>query len=135
LFVGKASPLRAASMRTCGVLVAIRLGNRNRFCRSAPNLATARLSVLEALLPTLATKADISDVKAEIAKVHSDFGKWIVATVITLAFGILAAIGSIVTLLRPMQLPTSPQASQPSPIVIYNTPAQATQPQQPAKAP
>jgi hypothetical protein len=74
-------------------------------------------------------------VKAEIAKVHSDFGKWIVATVITLVFGILAAIGSIVTLLRPMQLPTSPQASQPSPIVIYNTPAQATQPQQPAKAP
>jgi hypothetical protein len=95
----------------------------------------ARVSVLEALLPTLATKADISDVKAEIAKLHSDFGKWFVVTVITLAFGILAAIGSIVTLLRPVQFSTSQQASQPPPIVIYNVPAQPIQPQQPAKAP
>jgi hypothetical protein len=86
-----------------------------------------RVSALKALIPTLATKADIFDVKSEIAKVHSDFGKWIVATVITLAFGMLAAIGSIVTLLRSVQFPSPQQASQPAPIVIYNTPAPQSQ--------
>lgn len=88
-----------------------------------------RLTVLETLLPTLATKADIGDaktaiesVKAEIHKASGDTHKWMIATVIGLFLGFGGLFLAMSNALKPA--PHAPVAQQ-SPVIINIPPPQA----------
>ena len=76
----------------------------------------ARLRVLEAAIPSLVTKADIT-------AVWSDIKGWMIATILTVVGTIAALLFGFVTLARPF-LPAAtaqtPAAAQP--IIIYAAP-------------
>ena len=86
----------------------------------------ARLTKLETrldtILPTLATKADISDTKVAIAESKADIIKW-------LSGGVLATIAIIVSVMAFMLNRVAPplSAQQPAPIIIQ-TPAATVAP-------
>ena len=71
-----------------------------------------RLAALEArfdaVLPTLATKADIESVKTEIHKSSSDTHKWMIATVIGLFLGFGGLFLAMSNALKPSQQSASP---------------------------
>ena len=68
-----------------------------------------RITILETrfdtILPTLATKADLAELRAELkGDVHSlkaDISKWLVGIVITLFFGFGGMFFTMLSLLRP----------------------------------
>ncbi|MES2117199.1 MAG: hypothetical protein V4578_18700 [Pseudomonadota bacterium] len=92
-----------------------------------------RLTALEthfnAILPTLATKADLEALRADIHK-------WMVATVMGLFIGfagLFIAMGNILkpTVQAPVAAPAvAPQATPQSvpPVIIYNIPSDSRQP-------
>lgn len=67
-----------------------------------------RLTVLETrfdtILPTLATKADLADVKAELKAdifgVKADLSKWLATLIITMVLGFAGMFLTMLTLLR-----------------------------------
>lgn len=99
-----------------------------------------RLTVLETMLPTLATKADIGDTKAAIgdtkvaiesvkAEIHKSSGethKWMIATVIGLFLGFGGLFLAMSNALKP-----SASTGQQQPIII-NVPQPAAAPPAPA---
>lgn len=78
----------------------------------------ARLTALETIIPTLATKADVAEVRADIAKGISETQKWMVATVIGMMIGFGGLFLAMSNALKP-----SPQVQQ-APIII-NVPGAA----------
>ncbi|HWW99787.1 hypothetical protein [Collimonas sp.] len=87
--------------------------------------AMERLATLEAkfdaVLPTLATRADVQSLKSEIHKVASETHKWMLATVIGLFLGFGGLFLAMSNTLKP-----APQSSAQAPVVIQ---LPATQPQ------
>ena len=88
----------------------------------------ARLQAIEALLPTLATKADLAElrgevragfaeVRAEMAEGRAESQRWLIATVM----GLFIGFGGLFMAMSNALKPVSVAASQP-PIVI-NVPA------------
>ncbi len=68
-----------------------------------------RITILEtrwdAILPTLATKADLAELKAELKdSIYSESSKltrWLVTLTVTMIFGFAAMFATMLTLLRP----------------------------------
>lgn len=75
----------------------------------------ARIASLEATLPHLATKSDISDVRGDIQRGIGETHKWMIGTVI----GLFLGFGG---LFLAMSNALKPAASTPAPIII-NVPA------------
>lgn len=87
-----------------------------------------RVIALEArfdtILPTLATKSDISDLRADVQKVSAEISRWMLATMVTILGAMLAALLGTSTIYRNSQAggtsvaqPAAP-ASAPAPIII-----------------
>jgi hypothetical protein len=87
-----------------------------------------RLVALEAhynaIIPTLATKADVAALRAEIQGWISDTHKWMVGTIIGLFIGfagLFIGMGQVLTRAPPLApaatYATAPQA--PAPVIIY----------------
>ncbi|MGZ8289651.1 MAG: hypothetical protein ACXW2U_09000 [Telluria sp.] len=83
-----------------------------------------RLTTLEArfdtVLPTLATKADIESLRADVQK-------WMVATIIGLFVGFGGLFVAMTNILRPPAFPVQQQA-QPPVIITIPVPGAANQP-------
>jgi hypothetical protein len=81
-----------------------------------------RLAALEArfdaVLPTLATRADIESVKSEIHKSSGETHKWMLGTVIGLFLGFGGLFLAMSNALKPASQPASP-----TPIVVYTQPS------------
>ena len=87
-----------------------------------------RLAKIEVIIPTLATKADVADVRTDIHKAESSHVKW------SIGIGI-AVVGLIITYLNLSKAPPS-TAPQPQPIVIQlPQPVVSAPPQPTALAP
>ncbi|MYN07519.1 hypothetical protein [Pseudoduganella aquatica] len=85
---------------------------------------------MEAILPTLATKADVEALRAYIESIRADIARWTLATVIGLFIGFGGLFMAMTNALKPAPVP-APQAQ---PIVIY-TPAAARQEAPPEQRP
>lgn len=106
----------------------------------------ARLTALEtkwqAVVPTLATKADLGDTKAAIEKVGGEIHKmdasiktWMIATVLAIIGTVVLGFTALFFNLSAAFKPATPAPAQPAPTVIYVTPpapAQAPPPANPA---
>lgn len=86
-----------------------------------------RVSKLEAIIPTLATKADVEGVRTDIHKVSSEMKGWFIATAVLVLVGLFTIANIMISNVRSLGDRPSPSAQQPAPIVIQ-LPAQ----QQPA---
>lgn len=96
-----------------------------------------RLTALEthfnSILPTLATKADIEALRADMYKMSTDTHRWMLASMIGmfLGFGGLYFASSRELRPPPVQAP-APQAvtqqAAPPPVIIYNLPPDTRQP-------
>lgn len=84
---------------------------------------TALETRLDTVLPTLATKADLADLRTEMHKGFGDIIKWIVGT----GFVGLAAMITIITFVLNNAVPKTPAAPQP-PAIIINVPANSPAP-------
>jgi hypothetical protein len=84
---------------------------------------TALETRLDTILPTLATKADIGEIRADLHKVSSEIKGWTLATMITIIGTMLAAIFGISQIFK-NAIPGAPAAA-PAPIVIYAQPGPA----------
>ena len=80
---------------------------------------------VDAVLPTLATKADVEALRAYIESIRADIARWTLATVIGLFIGFGGLFMAMSNALKPA--PSLP--SQAPPVVIYAQPAQ--QPERP----
>lgn len=67
-----------------------------------------RISKVEAILPTLATKADIGEVRADLHKADASTKAWMVATVISLFLGFCGLILTLRSSVQPPQVPSPP---------------------------
>jgi hypothetical protein len=77
-----------------------------------------------AILPTLATKADIDSLRAEVLKLVVETQRWIVATIIGLFLGFAGLFIAMGNIMRP-SAPPAPVASvapaqQPAATTVYN---------------
>jgi Mg2+ and Co2+ transporter CorA len=90
-----------------------------------------RLTALEArldtILPTLATKADVAEIRVDMNKMNAEIKTWTLATVLTIIGTMLAAIFGIATIFNAASQGSRPQ---PAPIII-TLPAAST----PSKSP
>ncbi len=101
----------------------------------------SRLAVLEALIPNLATKADVEGVRSDLHRMDASIVRWMIATVLTLFLGFAglfftmqSSINSALertakSLAQPESMRSTSQSVQP---VIIQMP---TPPHSPAQAP
>jgi hypothetical protein len=90
---------------------------------------TALETRLDTILPTLATKADLADVRADLAKQSTEFHKGfgdVVRWIIGAGFTAVALVISAMTFLQ-KAAPTAPQQIQQPPIII-NVPSASPAP-------
>ncbi len=82
-----------------------------------------RLTAIETLMPTLATKTDVAEVRADLHQMDASVKTWMLGTVITIIGAMLAAIFGVAQTFKN----SAPQAqiAAPAPIII-NMPAPAT---------
>lgn len=85
---------------------------------------TALETRLDTVLPTLATKADLAELKSEVHKGFGEMVKWIVGT----GFVGLAALITIMSFVLNNATPKAAPPVQQAPIII-NVPAQAATPE------
>jgi len=94
----------------------------------------ARVTKIEAIIPTLATKADLerlrSDVNKAMGGLHTDFERgqkenraWMLGTVLALFVGIVGAGSYFMSGIN--QQPIIQPAAQQAPIIVYATPPPA----------
>jgi len=93
------------------------------------DMTDARLTKLEAIIPTLMTKADGESIKTDIHKNTIDIQRWMIATVIGLFLGFGGLFLAMSTALKP----SPPGVSSQLPIII-NVPATPAAPS-PSSAP
>ena len=89
-----------------------------------------RIAKLEAVIPTLATKADLMEMKSDLRGAIHDQLKWIVGTM--LALGALAL--AIMTFILNNATPKAPVVQPPPIIINVPAPAPAAAPSAPAPA-
>lgn len=83
----------------------------------------ARLKSLEDMLPTLATKVDIGELRTDLHKMDSSIVRWMLATVIALFLGFAGLFFTMTTATRPAAAPAFAPASMPP--IIINVPGSA----------
>lgn len=91
----------------------------------------ARLRSIETILPTLATKVEMAELRADVQKGFADQTKWIIGT----GFAGIAVFITVMTFVLNNAVPKAPTTpvAQP-PAIIINVPGPAPQqPQAPAK--
>lgn len=90
------------------------------------NRLTKLETQFETVIPTLSTKSDMADMRAEMHKGFSDMVKWIVGTAIVMAGAGITIMTFVLNNATPKT--PAPPASQPVPIVItIPAPQQAPQ--------
>lgn len=95
---------------------------------------TALETRLDAVLPTLATKADVGDIRTDMHKMNAEIKTWTLATMITIIGTMLAAIFGISQIYKG-SLPVVPVA-QPAPVpIIITIPTPAAAPAAPPTRP
>jgi hypothetical protein len=77
---------------------------------------TALETRLDAILPTLATKADMAELRGDMHKMNAEIKTWTLATMITIVGTMLAAIFGISEIYK-VAAPVS-NAAQPAPVII-----------------
>jgi hypothetical protein len=77
---------------------------------------------IDAILPTLATKADLSGLRADMEAMRADVARWTLATVIGLFIGFGGLFLAMSNSLKP-SAPTGMQTQQPIVIVVPAPPA------------
>lgn len=82
-----------------------------------------------AILPTLATKADIESLRSDMNRMIAETHKWMVGSLIGLFIGFGGLGYSLAQVVRQPSLPQPVSAGNPQPIVIYVTPPPQPQPQ------
>ena len=82
---------------------------------------------VDAILPTLATKADLEVLRADMEAMRADVARWTLATVIGLFIGFGGLFLAMSNTLKPVAQPAL-QAQQP--IVVYVSPAPQAAPGQ-----
>lgn len=85
---------------------------------------------LDDMLPTLATRADMQEIRGDFHKAHVDMQRWIIGTIITLAFGFIGLILTMWNVVGGAIKPTQ-AAATPAPIVITVPAASPPAPAQP----
>lgn len=94
--------------------------------RSVEHRLTALEVRLDTVLPTLATKADIGELRADMAKNHSDISRWMLATMLTVFSVLVVGFGGLgVTFYKALSdAGRAPPAAAiaPTPTVIYVSP-------------
>lgn len=85
---------------------------------------TALETRLDTILPTLATKADVAELKTDVHKNSADIIKWVVGT----GFAGFAAFIVVITFVLNNAIPKSTPAAPLQPIIISVPAAQPTQP-------
>ncbi|PSD33785.1 hypothetical protein C7E17_00155 [Stenotrophomonas maltophilia] len=100
----------------------------------------SRVSKLEAILPTLATKADVESVRGDLHRMDASIVRWMIATVIALFLGFAGLFFTMSSTINgALERATKPPSVEsgrpeiPQPIIIQ-VPVQS-QPQAPAPAP
>jgi hypothetical protein len=78
---------------------------------------TALETRLDTILPTLATKADIGEIRADLHKMNIEIKSWTLTTVLTIVGTMLAAIFGISQISKAVVAPAT-STIQPAPIVI-----------------
>jgi hypothetical protein len=71
-----------------------------------------RVAQIEALLPTLATKADIGDIRADFRKTDAEIKAWMIATVISLFLGFAGLFFAMNSAHREADTPPGPTIIQ-----------------------
>ena len=84
-----------------------------------------RIAKLEALFPTLATKADLGELRADVHKVDASIKTWMIATVLgMIGAGAAMSFG----LFNAARAPVRVEATPPQPPIIITIPAPSAQP-------
>lgn len=78
----------------------------------------ARVAKLEALIPTLATKADVEGVRADLHKVSSEMKGWFIATAVLVLVGLFTIANIMITNVRSLADQPRQTPQQPAPIII-----------------
>lgn len=95
----------------------------------------ARVATLEAIIPTLATKADVADLRSEVHKGFADVVKWVVGTGIVgiaLALTIMTFVlnNAVPKNVQPVVAPAPIVIQVPAPVPYQQVPAPSPPPQQ-----
>jgi hypothetical protein len=98
-------------------------GHGYRHAANTSRNASERITSIEAILPTLATKADISEVRADIHKADASIRTWMIATVIGLFLGFAGLFLAVSSSFKTALPTTSPSAMAP---LIIQVPAYAS---------
>lgn len=88
-----------------------------------------RLTAIETALPTLATKTDVVEMRADLHKMDASIKTWMLGTVVTIIGAMLAAIFGVAQMFRLATPPSAPTAAQ-QPAIIINVPPSSTAPVQ-----
>lgn len=76
-----------------------------------------RVAAIEAILPTLATKADLAELRGDMHEMNANISRWMQATVLTvIGTVVLGFAGLGFTLMSAIK--PAPQAQQPTVIVV-----------------
>lgn len=87
-----------------------------------------RLSQLEAVIPTLATKSDVGEIRTDLHKMDASVVRWMIATVIALFLGFAGLFFTMSTSINgALDRAAAAQSAAPAPIVIQ-VPAPAVAP-------
>jgi len=84
--------------------------------------ADVRITRIETIIPTLATKADLEGLRADFEKGQKENRAWMLGTVLALFVGI---VGTGSYFMSGIQQPIMQPAAQQAPIIIYATPPPA----------
>lgn len=94
----------------------------------------ARLAKLEAVIPTLATKSDLAELRADMHEMNSGISRWMLGTVLsvigTVVLGFAGLGLTTYNALKPTPAPvqSAPAAAPAPPIIINNLPPAAPAP-------
>jgi hypothetical protein len=78
---------------------------------------TALETKLETILPTLATKADMAELRADMHDMNASIKSWTLATMLTIIGTMLAAIFGVAQIFKTASAPLPPQQTS-APIII-----------------
>lgn len=83
-----------------------------------------RIAKLEAALPTLGTKSDLAELRADMHEMNAGISRWMLGTVVTVIGTVVLGFAGLTLQLSNSLKPIQPQA-QPTVIVLPQPPAPA----------
>ena len=86
----------------------------------------ARLAKIEAIVPTLATRADIETVRADLHKMDASIVRWMIGTIIALFIGFAGLFFTMSNSINgALERASQSTAPVPQPPIVINVPAPA----------